>query len=72
MEKFLKVFGIVVIVAGVFLGVRYVSTNVHYACANPAEDCPPPLYGLAQIGYYSTGGSLIPLFDAKFKHLQGN
>lgn len=70
MNKIVAVIGILVIVAGVYMGVRYVATMIHYACANPLEDCPPPFYGLAEIGYYGTGGSLIPLFDARFEHLQ--
>lgn len=70
MEKFLKIGGIIILILGIYMGVRYVSTMIHYACANPLEDCPPPFYGLAQIGYYATGGSLIPVYDATFEHLQ--
>lgn len=70
MERFLKIVAIIIIILGLYSGVRYISTMIHYACANPLEDCPPPFYGLAQIGYYGTGGSLIPVFDAKFKHLE--
>lgn len=70
MQRIVTILGIIVIVVGVYTGVRYVSTMIHYACANPLEDCPPPFYGLAQIGYYGTGGGLIPVFDAKFRHLE--
>lgn len=70
MERFIKIVGLLVIIAGIYMGVRYVSTMIHYACANPLEDCPPPFKGLADLGYYTTGGSLIPVFDAKFEHLQ--
>lgn len=70
MNRFVAVIGIIVIVSGIYLGVRYVSTMIHYACLNPVEDCPPPFRGLADLGYYATGGSLIPVFDAKFEHLQ--
>ncbi len=72
MERFVKIFGLIVIVVGIYMGVRYISTIIHYTCANTAEDCPPPFYILAQIGYYSTGGSLVPFFETKFQHLQGN
>lgn len=70
MNRFVAALGIIIIVLGVYTGVRYVSTMIHYACANPLEDCPPPFYGLAEIGYYGTGGKFIPLFDSKFEHLQ--
>jgi hypothetical protein len=70
MKKLLPILGMVIIVAGVYMGVRYISTMIHYACLNPVEDCPPPFRGLAEIGYYGTGGSLIPVFDAKFERLQ--
>lgn len=70
MKKVVAWIGVIIIVAGIYTGVRYVSTMIHYACANPLEDCPPPFYGLAEIGYYGTGGSLIPLFDAQFEHLK--
>lgn len=70
MNRFIAVLGIIIIVLGVYTGVRYVSTMIHYACTNPLEDCPPPFYGLAEIGYYGTGGKFIPLFDSHFEHLQ--
>gem|GEM_PF-1290638 len=70
MERFIKVVGIIVIVVGIYTGVRYVSTMIHHACANPLEDCPPPFHGLAEIGYYGTGGKFIPVFDSRFKHLE--
>lgn len=70
MERFTRIFGLVIIIAGMYCGVRYISTMIHYACANPLEDCPPPFHLLAEIGYYGTGGSLLPVFDTKFEHLQ--
>lgn len=70
MERFLKVAGLVIIVLGIYMGVRYLSTMIHYGCLNPAEDCPPPFLGLAEIGYYATGGSLVPFYESTFKHLQ--
>lgn len=62
MERYLKIFAIVIIVIGLYLGVRYVGTVIHYACAVPEEDCPPPFYGAAQIAFYLTGGDLVPLW----------
>ena len=70
MQRAITILGVIVIVVGVYSGVRYVSTMIHYACANPLEDCPPPFKGLADLGYYTTGGSFIPVFDARFEHLQ--
>lgn len=70
MKRFVVLCGILVIVVGVYVGVRYISTMIHYACLNPVEDCPPPFRLLADLGYYATGGSLVPVFDAKFEHLQ--
>lgn len=70
MKRFLVAFGILVIVIGVYVGVRYISTMIHYACLNPVEDCPPPFRALADLGYYATGGSLVPVFDARFEPLQ--
>lgn len=58
----LKNTALVVIVMGLFLGVRYVGAVIHYACAHPAEDCPPPINLVGQLGFYITGGTLIPLF----------
>ena len=62
MERYLKALVIVVIIIGLYLGVRYVGAVIHYACAVPEEDCPPPIYGVGQLGFYLTGGELIPLW----------
>jgi hypothetical protein len=62
MNQIVKIVGIVIIVIGLYTGVRYVSTVIHYACANPAEDCPPPFYLAAQIGWFVTGGDLVPFW----------
>lgn len=70
MKRIITIVGLIVIVVGMYTGVRYVSTMIHYACANPLEDCPPPFHGLAEMGYYGTGGKFIPLFDSRFEHLQ--
>lgn len=59
---FKLVAGIVIFIA-LFLGVRYVGSVIHYGCINPAEDCPPPILGVAEIGFYLTGGTLNPLWN---------
>lgn len=61
----LKMFAIIIIVAGLYIGVRYVSSVIHYACQVPAEDCPPPFKGLGDLGFVLTGGNLVPLWTQK-------
>ncbi len=62
MNKTLKNLALVIIVIGLYLGIRYLGSVIHYACANPAEDCPPPIHGVGQLGFYITGGTFIPLW----------
>ena len=62
MNRFVTIFSILVIVIGLYSGVRYVGAVIHYACAVPEEDCPPPFYIAGQFGYYLTGGDLVPLW----------
>ncbi len=62
MDRYLKIFVIVIIIIGLYLGVRYVGAVIHYACAVPEEDCPPPFRLLGDLGFYLTGGDLIPLW----------
>ena len=59
----LKKILIIVLAIAVYTGVRYVGSAIHYGCADPAEDCPPPIYGAGQLGWYLTGGSLVPLWN---------
>lgn len=70
MEKILKNSALIIIVIGIFLGVRYVSTAIRYGCADvPLEnveggdDCPPPFMGAGMLGWYVTGASLNPLWN---------
>lgn len=70
MEKTLKNVTLVIIVIGIFLGVRYVSTAIRYGCADvPLEnveggdDCPPPFMLVSLLGWYATGGPLMPLWN---------
>lgn len=53
-----KTISVIIIVGGLFLGVRYLGSVIHYACLVPLEDCPPPFKGLADIAFYGTGGEL--------------
>ncbi len=65
MNGILKLVAIMVIVAGVYTGVRYIGTVVHYACQVKGEDCPPPFKGLGDIAFIITGGNLVPLWTQK-------
>lgn len=62
MSRYLPTIGIIIIIVGCYLGIRYVSTVIHYACANPAEDCPPPFALMAELGFVITGGEFVPLW----------
>src|SRR3989344_4855824 len=71
MNSTLKKIGIVIILIALFLGVRYIGSAIRYGCANPVpldnvpggDDCPPPFYLAGQLGWYLTGGSLMPLWN---------
>ncbi len=70
MERYLKIFGVVIILAALFLGVRYVGSVIRYGCADvPLEnveggdDCPPPFMLASRLGWYLTGGSFNPLWN---------
>src|SRR3990167_1637845 len=63
MNRFVTMFAIVVIVIGVYSGVRYIGSIIHYNCVYVAEDCAPPIKGVGELGWYLTGGSLIPLWN---------
>lgn len=61
---------IVIIVIGIFAGVRYIGTTIHYGChrepivnVDGGDDCPPPFWLVAQFSFYVTGGSLNPLWN---------
>lgn len=60
--KTLKIVALVIIVIGLYLGVRYLGALIHYASANPAEDGSPPIVLAGQLAFYVTGGTLVPLF----------
>jgi len=48
------------IIMGAYLGIRYVGSVIHYACAVPEEDCPPPFRIIGDLGFVMTGGNLVP------------
>ncbi len=54
--------GGIIIVVACFLGIRYVGSVIHYSCADPRNDGPPPICLSAELGWIITGGSLIPLW----------
>src|SRR3989344_5583466 len=63
MNRIRKIFFVLIIAVGLYSGIRYVGSVIHYNCAFVAEDCPPPFNAVGQIGWYLTGGSLIPLWN---------
>jgi len=62
MNRFLTILFVLIIALGCYTGVRYLGAVLHYACANPAEDCPPPFYWAGELGWFVTGGSLVPFW----------
>lgn len=62
MNQYLKICGIIVIIIGCYLGIRYFGAIIHYSCADPKEDGPPPLCLTGELGWVVTGGGLIPLW----------
>lgn len=63
MSNFLKVAVIIVIATGLFLGVRYIGSVIHYNAIQPAEDSPPPIRLVGDLFFFITGGSLLPLWN---------
>lgn len=66
----LKNIALVIIVIGIFLGVRFVGTTIHYSChrepltnVEGGDDCAPPIWAVGQLGFYLTGGSLNPYLN---------
>ena len=63
MDRYLKILAVIVIVVGCYLGIRYVGSVIHYNAVQPAEDAPPPIRLVGDLGFYLTGGSLLPLWN---------
>src|SRR3989344_1099718 len=61
---------LIIIVSGLFLGIRYVGSAIRYGCANVpivnvegGDDCPPPVVLAGKLGWFVTGGSINPLWE---------
>ena len=63
MSQIFKIILILVIVSGFYTGVRYIGSVIHFNAVQPAEDTPPPIRLVGDLGWYITGGSLIPLWN---------
>ena len=70
MEQTLKNIALIIIIIGIFLGVRYVSSAIRYGCANVpldnvpgGDDCPPPFVLAGRLGWLVTGDSWNPLWN---------
>jgi len=55
MTQVLKTIGIVIIVIAVYIGIRYVGSVIHYSCALPEADGPPPICLTGELGWIITG-----------------
>ncbi len=60
MNRIVTALFVVIIALGSLTGIRYLGSVIHFACANPLEDCAPPIHGVGEIFWYVTGGSLLP------------
>ena len=61
---------LIIIVIGLFLGIRYVGSAIRYGCANVpivnvegGDDCPPPFVLAGKLAWFITGGSFNPLWN---------
>ena len=63
MTRYLQIAFVLLIMLAAYLGVRYVGSVVHFACEVPEEDCPPPFRIVGDLGYFLTGGDLVPLWN---------
>ncbi len=68
--KTLRNIALVIIVIGIFLGVRYIGSAIRYGChpepivnIDDGDDCAPPFVGVGELGFYLTGGSFNPLLN---------
>ncbi len=70
MEGVLRNVALGIIAIAVFLGVRYVGSTIHYGCSpepivnvDGGDDCAPPFFLVGKLGFYLTGGPLLPLWN---------
>lgn len=68
--KTLRNIALVIIVIGIFLGIRYIGSTIHYGChperivnIDDGDDCAPPFVGIGELSFYLTGGSFNPLLN---------
>ena len=66
MTHVVKVVALLIIASGLYVGIRYFGSVIHYACANPLEDCPPPINAVGQLSFYITGGEFVPLWTRTY------
>lgn len=70
MNRCLKILFVLIIAVGLYSGIRYIGTAIHYGC-NPdpivnvegGDDCAPPIRGVGELGFYLTGGPLVPFLN---------
>jgi len=60
--RYLKICALTVIIIGSYLGLRYIGALIHYSCAEPGADGPPPICLSAELAFVLTGGDLLPLW----------
>lgn len=70
MNRAITIIFVLIILMGSYTGVRYLSSVIHYACLVPEEDCPPPFRLLADVGWFITGGSLVPFWTEEITNQQ--
>ena len=68
--KTLRNIALVIIVIGIFLGVRHIGSAIHYGChperivnIDDGDDCAPPFVGVGELSFYLTGGSFNPILN---------
>ena len=66
----IKIIAFCIIAVGLFTGVRYIGSTIHYGChperivnTEDGDDCPPPFRGVGELSFYLTGGSLSPFWN---------
>ena len=70
MNKILKTLFVLIIAVGLYSGVRYIGSTIHYGChpnrivnTDDGDDCAPPIRGVGEISFYVTGGPLVPFLN---------
>ncbi|RJQ34261.1 hypothetical protein C4568_02860 [Candidatus Parcubacteria bacterium] len=70
MNKTLQIFFVLIIAVGLYAGVRFIGSAIHYGChpdrivnIEDGDDCAPPFVGVGEMSFYVTGGPLVPFFN---------